>query len=348
MNSTITCECCPVCQSDEDPGLFLRIVQTAEFNAQVHTANGVSITPKLYRKLAYRAYIVAVFGWLGRGNRRPPKACFVDLVRAEWTELSPLSYVGYYEVAAAEDLIGNDIGVNHDNGVKPLDEDPIGNDIGVNHNNGVKPLVIGDDYGGGDSVIKPIGSSPKPNQVNNGNVAKGTLVGPKLKPIVKVLGTSTWLKPINIANAKSTSANRINISSAKSNLANQCGGGGDSANRIRIASAKSTSPKHHTQPKHGGGDSANRIYIASAKSTSAKQCGGIGDIANRIYIASAKSTSTKQCGGVGNSTNMINIASAKSTLANQCGGVGDSANMMKIVNAKYSANRIYIPSAKST
>jgi hypothetical protein len=77
-------------------------------------------------------------------------------------------------------------------------EDPIGNDIGVNHDNGVKPLVIGDDYGGSKSVTpinndngvgtpawskpinkynggstKPIGSSPKPNQVNNDNVAKG-------------------------------------------------------------------------------------------------------------------------------------------------------------------------------
>jgi hypothetical protein len=76
MNSTTTFECGPVCRFDEDPGLFLHIVQTAEVNAQVHTAKGVSITPKLYRKLAYRAYIVAVFGWLGRGNRRPPPSVF--------------------------------------------------------------------------------------------------------------------------------------------------------------------------------------------------------------------------------------------------------------------------------
>jgi hypothetical protein len=68
MNSTTTCECGPVCEFDEDPGLLLRIVQNAEVNAQVHEANGVSITPKLYRKLEYRAYIVAVFGWLGRGT----------------------------------------------------------------------------------------------------------------------------------------------------------------------------------------------------------------------------------------------------------------------------------------
>jgi hypothetical protein len=57
-----TCECGPVCEFYEDPGLFLRIVQTAEVDAQVHKANGFSITPKLYRKLVYRAYIVAVFG----------------------------------------------------------------------------------------------------------------------------------------------------------------------------------------------------------------------------------------------------------------------------------------------
>jgi hypothetical protein len=190
-------------------------------------------------------------------------------VRAEWPELSSLSYVGYYKVVAAGDPIGNDIGVNHDNGVKPLAEDPIdnyigvkplaedpiGNDIGVN--NGVNPLVIGDDYGGSDSVIKPTGSSPKPNQVNNDNVAEGTLAWPKLKPIVKVIGTSAWLKPINIANVRSTSAKH-------------CGGGEDSANRIKIANAKSTSAKHYG----GGDDSANRFNIANAKSTSAKHCGG--------------------------------------------------------------------------
>jgi hypothetical protein len=67
---------------------------------------------------------------LGEVNGAPPKACFVDLVRAEWPELSPLSYVGYYEVAEAEDPIGNDIGFNHDNGIKILAED-----------NGVKPLA---------------------------------------------------------------------------------------------------------------------------------------------------------------------------------------------------------------
>jgi hypothetical protein len=65
------------------PGLFLRIVQTAKVNAKVQRAQGVLITAKLYRKLAYRAYIVDVFGWLGRGNQRSPKACFVELVRVE-------------------------------------------------------------------------------------------------------------------------------------------------------------------------------------------------------------------------------------------------------------------------
>jgi hypothetical protein len=100
---------------------------------------------------------------LGEVTAPPPPAWFVDLVRTEWSELPPLSYLGYYEVAAAEDMIGNDIGVNHDNGVKPLAEDPIGNGTDANHDNCINPLVIGDDYGGRDSVIKPICSSPKPN-----------------------------------------------------------------------------------------------------------------------------------------------------------------------------------------
>jgi hypothetical protein len=127
----------------------------------------------------------------------------------------------------------------------------------------IKTLVIGDNYSGGDSVIKSIGSSPKPNQVNNDNVARGTLTWPKLKPIVKVLGTSACMKPINIANAKLTSANHC--------------GGGDSAKRIKIANAKLTSAKHCG----GGGDSANRIKIVNAKSTSAKHCGG-GDSASSV------------------------------------------------------------------
>jgi hypothetical protein len=176
-------------------------------------------------------------------------------------------------VAAVEDPIGNDIGVNYDNGVKPLVEDPIGNGIDAYHDNGVKPLVIGYDYEGRDSVIKPIGSSPKLDQANNGNVAKGTLLGPKLMTIVKVLGTLAWLKPIKIANAKSTSANRINISSAKSTSAKQYGGDGDSVNIIMIARSKSTSPRQAKQCD-GVCDSANMIRIASVKSPLANQCGG--------------------------------------------------------------------------
>jgi hypothetical protein len=313
----------------------------------VHKAIEASLTPKLYRKLAYRAYIVAVFGWLGRGAP-PPKACFVDLVRAERPEISPLSYFGYYEVASAED--------------------PIGNDIGVNHDNGVKHLVIGDGYGGG-SVIKPFCSSPQPNQVNNDNVAKCTLAWPKLKPIDKVIGTTAWRKTIDIVNARLTpakhcggggdSANRINIANSKSTSTTHCGCGGDSANRINIANAKSISVKHcggvgdsanrinianakTTSTKHcdGGDDSANRINIANSKSTSVKHYGS-GDSAHRITIANAKSTSAKHCGGGGDSANRISIVYAKSTSAKHCGGGGDSANMINIANSRSTSAKHY-------
>jgi hypothetical protein len=74
MNSTATCEYGPVYEFDEDPGLFMSIVQISKVNAQVQRANGVPITPELYMNLAYRAYIVAVFVWLGRGN--PPSLFF--------------------------------------------------------------------------------------------------------------------------------------------------------------------------------------------------------------------------------------------------------------------------------
>jgi hypothetical protein len=56
-------ECGHVCEFAEEPGLFMRTVQTAEVKAQVHRAQGVHVTAKLYRKRAYRAYILAVLGW---------------------------------------------------------------------------------------------------------------------------------------------------------------------------------------------------------------------------------------------------------------------------------------------
>jgi hypothetical protein len=201
------------------------------------------------------------------------------------------------------------------------------------------PLVIRDDYGGGDSVIpinndngvgtpawpkpinkdngggtKRIGSSPKPTQVNNDNVAKSTLAWLKQKPIVKVLGTSAWLKPIN--NAKPTSAkhcggvcniaNRIN--NAKATSAKHCGGGSDSANMINIANAQHTTTKHYG----GSGDSANRIN--NAKPTSANHYGG-GDSADRIN--NAKPTSAKHYGGISDMANRIN--NAKPTSAKHYG-----------------------------
>jgi hypothetical protein len=76
MNYTTNFEYGEVCEFEKDPGLFLYIVQTAGINAQVQMSQGVPITANLYRKLAYRAYIVSVFGWLGRGNRRPPQSLF--------------------------------------------------------------------------------------------------------------------------------------------------------------------------------------------------------------------------------------------------------------------------------
>jgi hypothetical protein len=145
-----------------------------------------------------------------------------------------LSYVGYYEVTAASDPIGNAIGImqiNNDR-PKPSSAKPIKHGNG----NGPNPLVIGDDYGCGGGSVVPINndngvdtsawpnlinndngggattiassSCPKPNHVNNDNgVARSTPVWPTPKPITKVIGTSPWMKPINNDNvvAKGTS-----------------------------------------------------------------------------------------------------------------------------------------------
>jgi hypothetical protein len=78
------------------------------------------VTPKLYRKLGYRAYFQAVFGYLGCGVRHPPKACLLELIRTEWNEpLGASDHVGFYD-ASQEDggrrlLIGREM--NEDNAV---------------------------------------------------------------------------------------------------------------------------------------------------------------------------------------------------------------------------------------
>jgi hypothetical protein len=100
MNYCMICECGPVCEFEEDPDLFLRIVQTDEVNAQVQRAHGFPVTAKIYRKLAYLAYILAVFGWLGCGTHRPPKAYLVELVHAEWPEQYVSECVSVHSCAA--------------------------------------------------------------------------------------------------------------------------------------------------------------------------------------------------------------------------------------------------------
>jgi hypothetical protein len=118
------CECAGICEFEQDSSLFPNIALTAEVNAQVERARGVVVTPKLYRKLGYRAYFQAVFGYLGHGVRHPPKACILELKRAEWPEPHGASdHVGFYD-APQEDgghrlLIGRE--VNEDNTVDVQD-----------------------------------------------------------------------------------------------------------------------------------------------------------------------------------------------------------------------------------
>jgi hypothetical protein len=47
------CECAGVCEFEEDSSLFPNIVLTAKVNAQVERAQGVVVTPKLYRNLGH-------------------------------------------------------------------------------------------------------------------------------------------------------------------------------------------------------------------------------------------------------------------------------------------------------
>jgi hypothetical protein len=118
------CECAGICQFEQGSSLFPNIVLTAEVNAQVERARGVVVPPKLYRKLGYRAYFQAVFGYLGCGVRHPPKACLLELIRSEWPEPYGASdHVGFYD-ASQEDgghrlLIGRE--VNEDNAVDGQD-----------------------------------------------------------------------------------------------------------------------------------------------------------------------------------------------------------------------------------
>jgi hypothetical protein len=91
---TTTCECGHVCEFEECHGMFMRIVQTAKVNAQVQRARGVPVTAKLYGKLVYLAYIVAVFGWLGRGNRRPQKSVLLNSSRRSDQNIPPLPMLG--------------------------------------------------------------------------------------------------------------------------------------------------------------------------------------------------------------------------------------------------------------
>jgi hypothetical protein len=73
-----------------------------------------------------------------------------NLAKAEWPEHPPLPYVGYYEVAAAADPIGND------NGAKQISNDRPKPSLAkpIKHDNGAKPLEIGNDYGGDISFIR--------------------------------------------------------------------------------------------------------------------------------------------------------------------------------------------------
>jgi hypothetical protein len=78
------CKCKCICEFEYDWTRFPNTVLTAEVNAQVERARDITITPKLYRKLGYQAYLKAVYGYLGRDVHHPPKACFLELIRNEW------------------------------------------------------------------------------------------------------------------------------------------------------------------------------------------------------------------------------------------------------------------------
>jgi hypothetical protein len=50
-------------------------------------------------------YMVAIFGWLGRGKRIPPKACLVELAHAKWPECSASDYVSYHDRATTDTMV---------------------------------------------------------------------------------------------------------------------------------------------------------------------------------------------------------------------------------------------------
>jgi hypothetical protein len=75
------CHYAGICGFGQDLTLFRNIVLTAEINAQVERARGVTTTPKLYRKLGYQAYFQTVYGYPGRGVHHPPNVCLLELTR---------------------------------------------------------------------------------------------------------------------------------------------------------------------------------------------------------------------------------------------------------------------------
>jgi hypothetical protein len=95
----VVCECDgEICKFERDTHLFANIVETEEVNSQVKWARGNTVTPKLLRKLGYRAYFQALCGFLGCGVCPPPKACLINLIRQEWPEpQGGDDHVGFYD-----------------------------------------------------------------------------------------------------------------------------------------------------------------------------------------------------------------------------------------------------------
>jgi hypothetical protein len=82
------------------------------------------VTPKLYRKLGYRAIPQSVFGYLSPGVCHPPKSCLLELIRAKWPDpLAASDHVGFYDESQEDGghrlLVGRE--VNEDNAVDVQD-----------------------------------------------------------------------------------------------------------------------------------------------------------------------------------------------------------------------------------